>query len=137
MAGVTPRDRATVLDRSGGMCEVCGSARATNVHHRRARGMGGTRRAIHSPAWLLAVCGQGNTSGCHGRIESSRTAALDAGWLLGPSDDPSTPVLLAIGRVILDDEGGYGTPECPAAGCDVPDRDCGDILGGPCALYPG
>lgn len=113
MAAVTERDRAIVLDRSGGMCEVCGAARATNVHHRRGRGMGGTRRAIHSPAWLLAVCGQGNTSGCHGRIEGDRTAAEANGWALPWSVEDATaaPVRLALyGLVLLDDEGGYAYP---------------------------
>jgi hypothetical protein len=107
-AGVLTRDRVLVITRANGMCEVCGEAPASNIHHRRPRGMGGTRRAIHSPAWLLAVCGQGNASGCHGRIESDRYAAQVAGWLLGPLEEPSTcPVRLAIGWVVLDDEGGY------------------------------
>jgi hypothetical protein len=106
---VTPQDRAIVLDRCGGICEVCGCAPASNVHHRRGRGMGGTRRAIHTPAWLLAVCGQGNTSGCHGRIEGDRVEAERNGWALPWSvEDPTTvPVVLAIGRVLLDDQGGY------------------------------
>lgn len=109
MAGVTPKDRATVLERCGGMCEVCGERPASNLHHRRSRGMGGTRRAIHSPAWLIAVCGHGNTSGCHGRIESSRPASEAAGWLLAPRDHPSTkPARLAVGVVILLDDGSYG-----------------------------
>lgn len=72
--------------------------------------MGGTRRAIHTPAWLLAVCGQGNTSGCHGRIEGDRGEAERQGWALPWSVEDATaaPVLLAIGWVTLDDEGGYG-----------------------------
>lgn len=108
-ATVTARDRAIVLDRSGGMCEVCGAAPASNVHHRRGRGMGGTRRAIHSPAWLLAVCGMGNTSGCHGRIEGDRVEAERNGWALAWSveDASAAPVRLAIGLVLLDDAGGY------------------------------
>lgn len=107
MSGVKPKDRAIVLERACGLCEVCGERAASNVHHRRARGMGGTRKAIHSPAWLLAVCGLGNVTGCHGRIESNRTEALEAGWLLGPRDEPSRPVRLHMGTVVLDDAGGY------------------------------
>jgi 5-methylcytosine-specific restriction protein A len=109
MGQITPATRAIVWERCGGICEVCGAARAQNLHHRRGKGMGGTRRAIHSPAWILAVCGFGNTSGCHGRIESDRPGAEAAGWALPWSvDDPTTvPVLLAIGRVHLDDAGGY------------------------------
>lgn len=109
MASVSARDWRIVLDRAGGMCEVCGAAPASNVHHRRGRGMGGTRRAIHSPAWLLAVCGMGNTSGCHGRIEGDRTEAEANGWAVGwQVEDVSTvPVRLAVGLVLLDDEGGY------------------------------
>ncbi len=97
-----------VLARSNGVCEVCGQARAPNVHHRRPRGMGGTSRAIESPGWLLHVCGQGNTSGCHGRIESSREAAREAGWLLTDRQTPQdTPARLWFGFVLLDDEGDY------------------------------
>lgn len=75
--------------------------------------MGGTRRAIHTPAWLLAVCGQGNTSGCHGRIEGDRTEAEVYGWALpwSTEDASSCPALLAVGWVTLDDDGGY-TPVC-------------------------
>ena len=44
--------------------------------------MGGTTWAgIHSPALLVLLCGDG-TSGCHGWIESNRSAALRLGWLL-------------------------------------------------------
>jgi len=106
---VTEQDARIVIARSGGICEVCGRRAMTNIHHRRGRGMGGTRRAIHSPSWLLAVCGQGNTSGCHGRIESDRPTAEANGWALPWSvEDASTvPVRLALGLVLLDDDGGY------------------------------
>lgn len=116
---VSTADRLLVLARSGGICEVCGQARATNVHHRRPRGMGGTSRAIESPAWLLHVCGQGNTSGCHRRIENNREEARAAGWLLLPQQDAAvTPVRLACGWVVLLDDGDYA-----AAHTDVSSRD--------------
>jgi hypothetical protein len=113
VSGVSEETARIVLARCNGMCEVCGRAAMANLHHRRARGMGGTRRAIHTPSWLLAVCGMGNTSGCHGRIETHREQARARGWLLGPSDDPATtPVLHAVyGWVILLDDGGFEYPD--------------------------
>jgi hypothetical protein len=108
-AGVSERDARIVIARSGGVCEVCGRAAMQNIHHRRGRGMGGTRRAIHSPAWLLAVCGMGNTSGCHRRIESDRPTAEANGWALpwAVEDAGTVPAVLWFGRVLLDDAGGY------------------------------
>ncbi len=115
MSAPTPQARNIVAERCGGMCEVCGVARATNVHHRRGRGMGGTRRAIHTPAWLLAVCGQGNTSGCHRRIESNRPEAERNGWALPWSveDAATVPAVLWFGTVLLLDDGTFGYPTEP------------------------
>lgn len=76
------RERDTVLTRAGGLCELCGGYRASNIHHRRPRGMGGTKAQwINEPSNLLALCGSG-TMGCHGMIESNRAEAYDRGWLL-------------------------------------------------------
>lgn len=61
--GPIPRKaREAVMARSGGMCEHCGKKRATQIHHRRYRSRGGDHRLSN----LLAVCGSGNHSGCHG-----------------------------------------------------------------------
>lgn len=60
----------------GAVCQVCG-AKATNSHHIAPLGMGGGGRVfpLQTPMGLhmlkpslMAVCGFGNASGCHGRI---------------------------------------------------------------------
>lgn len=86
---ITEHSRALVRARSGGMCEVCGLTPATNIHHRRARGMGGTRRAIHTPDWLLHLCGSG-TQGCHGYVEAHPELSYAKGWKLRYYQHPST-----------------------------------------------
>lgn len=124
---ITAKSRAIVAERSGGICEICQGAPATNIHHRQPRGMGGTRRNIHTPAWLLHLCGSG-TTGCHGRIEIQRAMAYRHGWLLRSHQRPSTvPAWIArAGFVILTDDGRYepwgeqwrgatGTPDMPGA----------------------
>lgn len=98
--------------RSGWACEKCGtnSSIRWSLHHRKPRGMGGTKnKMINSPANLLWLCGSG-TEGCHGWIESHRTAGYEDGLLLHRNDDPTTiPVVLHYGTVLLDDEGGVQT----------------------------
>lgn len=96
--------------RARNACERCGTTTAPwwSVHHRRPRGMGGTKRKdVHSLANLLYVCGSG-TTGCHGWIESHREDAYDLGLLVRQRQNPAeVPVTLRIGRVLLDDEGGW------------------------------
>jgi hypothetical protein len=58
--------RTIVMERAGGMCEHCRTEPATNVHHKAGRGFPG----CHHPLLLLALCGMGNASGCHGKAHS-------------------------------------------------------------------
>ena len=99
----------TVRRRSQNRCERCGTDDALrwSLHHRKPRGMGGTRDpAINSPANVLLLCGSG-TEGCHGRVESNRAEAYVLGLLVHRNDDPArVPVELRYGDVLLDDEGG-------------------------------
>lgn len=118
---VAPEVRDAVLARAGGLCEVAlteacrarrrrlDSPEGTNQHHRRPGGMGGSKRAaIHSPANLLQVCGQGNTSGCHGWIEKHRTEAYELGLLVHDGQDPAAvAVRLWNGRRVLLGHAGY------------------------------
>ena len=87
---ISPDVRAEVVGRSEGRCELCnGPLRPMSVHHRRPRGMGGTRRAwVNEAANLLVVCGTG-TTGCHGMIESRRADAYESGWLIRSGMDPT------------------------------------------------
>ena len=107
------QSRQIVLERAFWRCEVaitCGGVelfgRLYSVHHRRPRGMGGSRQDdTSSPSNLLAVCGSG-TTGCHGWIESNRAHAIDAGWLLLQTSTPAIePVLYRDGTAV------YLTPD--------------------------
>ena len=98
-----------VIARAGGLCEAkfeeeC-NGRAEQLHHRRPRGAGGTRRPdANSPANLLHIC-----QPCHVAIESFRLVALDRGLLI--SQHSSEPVsCVGVWRrgvwVLLTDAGG-------------------------------
>jgi hypothetical protein len=94
--------RAILAERSEGVCEVCSSARATNAHHRRGLGQGGT----WTPSNLLHVCGTG-TTGCHGHITTHPAVSREQGWSVPSWRDPAgVPVWLARhGWVLLTDTG--------------------------------
>ena len=96
-----------VLERAGYCCEICGKPLGDergvdfSIHHRKARGMGGTRWfGANLPSNLMAIDGSG-TTGCHGWIESHRFEAMACGWLVSRYQDP-TAVPAQIGdRVAL------------------------------------
>lgn len=79
-----------------------------SAHHRKARGMGGSRNPdINQPANLLMVCGSG-TTGCHGFIESNRLWAYELGLLIYTvAEREITPAYLRHGNVRLDDAGSW------------------------------
>jgi hypothetical protein len=106
-----------LFTRSSGRCEIrspacLGGRRGelaglprwkVSFHHRRPRGMGGTKRAdVHSLAWLVVTCGDG-TTGCHGYVEHHGKWA-DARGLKAPKamNDPAEwPLVLHSGRRVL------------------------------------
>lgn len=122
--GPTPAQRHQVAERAGHCCELCGLAlwsdgawiRPHSFHHRQPRGAGGTRRPDVNAAFnLLLLCGTG-TTGCHGRIESRRTEAYTAGWLVRTGLDPAntpTTVWWSPRPLLLTTDGRY--EETPAA----------------------
>lgn len=80
--GPTTLVRIAVLARAGDRCELCNQYCSANIHHRRPRGMGGSRSSwMNTAENLLALCGSG-TMGCHGYVESNRSRAYESGWLL-------------------------------------------------------
>lgn len=90
-----------------------------SAHHRRPRGMGGTRRVdVHSLAALVNTCGDGVT-GCHGYAERHRTWAYSRGLLVpnngsGDAVDPAAvPLVLPSGRRVMLDPvvARYGDPD--------------------------
>ena len=98
--------RATVYHRAGGCCERCGGADGPfALHHRRARGMGSTRRPeTNQPGNLVLICDQ-----CHIEVESHRHLAMRDGWLVGQHATPADVPLEvhARGWALLTDDGGY------------------------------
>lgn len=87
MGRKTGPDRATVellFERSHERCERCGS-RGEQIHHRRARGAGGTRRLDTNMLQnLVHICAP-----CHAYIESNREWAYEHGWLVRQWADPA------------------------------------------------
>lgn len=110
MTGLSTKTRRQVKDRDRGLCLRCG-ARGTNVHHRQSKGMGGSNRPwTDRPENLVTICGQGNTSGCHGWVSQSFTEAEQLGWAIrrSASERPSeVPLTDLQGRqFFLTEEGG-------------------------------
>ena len=97
--------RALVIARDGGQCQRCGTTSGPfSVHHRRPRGMGGTKRR-DTAAGLIVLCGTG-TTGCHGWVESHRAEARDLGLLVPLTGVPElVPVKTIHGLVLLTDDG--------------------------------
>lgn len=79
------RSYAMTYERAGNACEICG-VRGENIHHRKPRGMGGTKFE-GGPENLLLLCGSG-TTGCHGWIEANREEARMQGWLVDRHELP-------------------------------------------------
>lgn len=109
--GPSVATRRLVLERDGGACAWCGRVVAEwgySLQHRRARGMGGTRRRdANSPANLVTVCGSA-TTGCHGWVEAHPAEAERRGFRLRQWADPAdVPVMYAGGAWFrLDHVGG-------------------------------
>ena len=78
--------RCTVIDRAKGICEVCGADGPwLQVHHRRPRAMGGSRRDDTNTAANAILC----CEPCHSNIESHRWLAQERGLLLKQHQSPS------------------------------------------------
>jgi hypothetical protein len=103
--------RATILVRSGGVCEWPSCMdRATDLHHRLNRKMGGRKggRAdqLNGAAWLLHACRYH-----HDRVTSATgdqlKEAKDYGWVLLEHED-AEQVLVAMfgGLFMLGNDGG-------------------------------
>lgn len=103
--GPSARTVGLLLARSGGVCELCWQAEATEIHHRKYRSRGGG----HELANLLHVCGMGNTSGCHGRAHSG--VGADNGWSVHAWQHPDVvPVLRPDGRFYIPTDDGQWVP---------------------------
>jgi 5-methylcytosine-specific restriction protein A len=109
VTAVTVTTKRLVWERADGCCERCGTSAGNDYsyHHRRPRGMGGSKLdALRTPCNIVLLCGSG-TTGCHGRVESQRTMALEEGWLVSQSvSEPGTVPLLRLGELVLLDRDG-------------------------------
>lgn len=89
--GPNNETRDAIYRRAFFECEFCGTESFSfgiSIHHRKPRGMGGTKKKeINDPSNLLLLCGSG-TTGCHGWIESHREQAYEMGLLVKQSDNP-------------------------------------------------
>jgi 5-methylcytosine-specific restriction enzyme A len=85
--GFTAHAAEMILARSEGSCEVMSRVcvtTASDMHHRRARGMGGTKRLdTNLAANGLAICRR-----CHMYVESERQWAINKGFLVRQDADP-------------------------------------------------
>ena len=102
MTGFSPAVRRIITERSQHFCERCGMEQGVEIHHRRARGMGSTKRPnTNLPANGLNLCRD-----CHSDIEAHRHNARAYGWLLRQNQEPAeVPVLYRGIWVRLDDLG--------------------------------
>ena len=98
-----PATKQLVLDRAGGKCELCGMpVGVPHLHHRRPRGMGGSKRVETGGASNCLVI----HPSCHADVESNRQRALDNGWLVSQWRDPATvPVKRWNGLCLLAEDG--------------------------------
>jgi hypothetical protein len=113
-----------ILERAQYSCEICGIGLGPvrgvdwSAHHRRARGMGGTRwPGSNMTSNLLVVCGSG-TTGCHGVIESHRAGAVAGGWLILARQNPLEVAVLICRdrwRYLGDDAAYHEDPQRGAA----------------------
>lgn len=92
------RARAAVRRRSGGRCEGCPAAVATDYSHRQARSQGGA----WCPSNALHLC-----RACHAWAHSGPEMARSVGWMVRRSEDPAVIPALLHGRgwVLLHPDG--------------------------------
>lgn len=65
--------RETIHRRAAAACELCGTARGTDAHHRQSRAVG-----VDCPCNLVLLC-----SGCHhGRVHGHPRWAREMGWIV-------------------------------------------------------
>ena len=84
-------EKRIIRARSKGVCEGCGKAPATEMHHRQYRSRGGLSVASNG-LWL---CGWGNHTGCHGIAHTAIGEQL--GW--------SVRSFLFLAQICFDDLG--------------------------------
>ncbi|MGF3055641.1 HNH endonuclease [Microbacterium sp. YY-01] len=107
-----------IVARDRGACVRCGllvahlpRGVAWSVHHRRARGAGGTSVVwVNAASNGVVLCGSG-TTGCHGWVESHQREAMTAGWVVSMNGRLRADEVVVRHRVLgvgyLTDDGGW------------------------------
>ena len=94
---------STVIARENGHCVVCGLGLTVgHLHHRKPRGMGGSKLLNTVPNLLYLH------PNCHLiHVEQERKVAVANGWIVQGNADPAdVPVLYMLnGKVLLGDDG--------------------------------
>ena len=89
--------RDIIIKRAVGRCELCGlPAPVGQIHHRRPRGMGGSKDPLAGTAAngiLLHLL-------CHTRIEMNRSESLANGWLIQQGHDPEFVPIKRFGQFV-------------------------------------
>lgn len=111
VTGFSAAVRTTIRQRADGYCEKCGTRRGIQAHHRRPRGMGGSKLDdTNTASNALLLCGD-----CHADIESNRDTAINRGWLVPQHHNPADiPVFYRGTWVYLDDLGGLSEVDANA-----------------------
>jgi len=102
----TPATVRLVRERDKHACARCATTNQLTTHHRRNRGMGGSRwPGINLPSNLLTLCGSG-TTGCHGWVTDHPLGARALGLAVSMHADPATvPVTTWQGTYLLTNMG--------------------------------
>lgn len=84
-------------ERARSCCERCGKPVVRqfgvySIHHRKPRGMGGTRdESVNSPSNLVLLCGSATSpDGCHTGVERFRASAVATGYIVPQAGNPET-----------------------------------------------
>jgi len=119
LTGFSPAVRRVIKERAGidgefVVCERCGIwTKEPQLHHRRPRGSGGTRR----PSTNLAANGLVLCRLCHMWVERNRAESEDLGLLISQhtTEEPcEIPAVLRYGTVLMDNDGGWTPTEAAA-----------------------
>lgn len=110
--------RELVQARNGGWCLRCQVIPGAQVHHRKPRGMGGSKDPnINAATNLVWIC-----ASCHDDIESHRTDSYRSGWLVARNGNPAEQYLIDVNRVMLMllPDGGMEANPLPANYDEIP-----------------
>jgi 5-methylcytosine-specific restriction protein A len=89
--------KKSVVNRDGGKCLKCRKV-ATDVHHRRPRGMGGTSddHISYGMANLVSLCRT-----CHDWVHANPWPSYTLGWLVKTGEDPDDVPIYTDADVII------------------------------------